>query len=36
MTINCAGIGNGVINVLDASYGRHHGPDVCPHAVTSD
>ena len=36
LTINCAGIGNGVINVLDASYGRHHGPDVCPHAATSD
>ena len=36
MNIDCAGTGDGTINILDASYGRQHGPDVCPHAATSD
>ena len=26
----------GTIDVMSASYGRQHGPDVCPHAATSD
>jgi len=36
MNIDCAGRGIGVINIQEASYGRQHGPDVCPHAATSD
>ena len=36
MSIDCTGIGDGTINILDASYGRQHGPDVCPHSATSD
>ena len=26
----------GTIDVMSASYGRQHGPDVCPHSATSD
>ena len=26
----------GTIEILDADYGRAHGPDVCPHAATAD
>ena len=33
LTLDC---GAGTINIQDASYGRQHGPDVCPHAATSN
>eukprot|EP01052_Picozoa_sp_SAG31_P026324 SAG31_NODE_2378_length_5838_cov_11.939362_1_plen_1456_part_01 len=33
LSIACDG---GTINVVEASYGRQHGPDVCPHSATSD
>jgi hypothetical protein len=36
MAIDCADQGGGQINIRDASYGRQDGPDVCPHAATSD
>eukprot|EP01045_Picozoa_sp_COSAG04_P005388 COSAG04_NODE_249_length_18866_cov_8.876805_21_plen_262_part_00 len=36
LDIDCTGEGGGVINIRDASYGRQDGPDVCPHAATSD
>ena len=36
MSIDCAGRGAGVVNIQDASYGRQEGPDVCPHAATSN
>ena len=36
MTLDCTGIGDGTITVVDASYGRQDGPDVCPHAATGD
>ena len=36
LDIDCAGQGGGQINIRDASYGRQDGPDVCPHAATSD
>jgi hypothetical protein len=26
----------GTIDLIDATYGRAHGPDVCPHSATSD
>ena len=31
--LQCA---SGTINVVDATYGRRHGPDVCPHSATSN
>jgi len=27
---------SGFIDIIDATYGRKHGPDVCPHSATSD
>ena len=36
MNLDCAGRGAEVINIIDASYGRQDGPDVCPHSATSD
>ena len=33
VTIACA---TGLIHIIDATYGRKHGPDVCPHSATSD
>jgi hypothetical protein len=27
---------SGYIDIIDATYGRKHGPDVCPHSATSD
>ena len=36
MSIDCAGRGDGAINIQFASYGRQHGPDVCPHAAASN
>ena len=33
LSIDC---GSGSITVVGASYGRQHGPDVCPHAATSN
>jgi hypothetical protein len=35
-TVSIACDGDNVINILDAVYGRQHGPDVCPHAATAD
>ena len=36
LDIDCAGEGAGLINIQEASYGRQHGPDVCPHSATSN
>ena len=36
VNIDCRGRGNGAINIQFASYGRRHGPNVCPHDATSD
>ena len=36
LDLDCGGKGDGLINVQFASYGRQHGPDVCPHAATGD
>ena len=33
MNLSCD---EGTIDVVSASYGRQHGPDVCPHSATSD
>ncbi|OEU12071.1 Gal_Lectin-domain-containing protein [Fragilariopsis cylindrus CCMP1102] len=35
ISLNCVGRGSGSINILDASFGRQHGPDVCPHSATA-
>eukprot|EP01043_Picozoa_sp_COSAG02_P087819 COSAG02_NODE_25028_length_670_cov_18.115587_1_plen_223_part_11 len=34
LTITCSG--DDVINIIDATYGRRHGPEVCPHPATTD